>query len=378
MFSFTVDKQLGEARLTTLTTPHGVVHGPFFQFVATQAAVRGQVYSEDLEKLAVQIVLANTYHLHLRPGEKTVADAGGLHGFMQWDRPVTTDSGGYQVFSLGKNVKITPDGVTFRSPLNGDAYHFTPEGTIDIQRALGADIIMPLDIATPFDATTEDIAGAVDQTIEWAKRCKDHHDELEKQATKQVLYGIVQGGLVPALRQECAAALTELDFFGHSIGGELRDATGSRMDEGVAITIPYLPAEKPRYLMGSGSPVDVVRAVRRGVDQFDCVLPIRDARHGRLYRNLNREELRACMQDLERPVEAKKLYNTLDITKSGNAASDDVFAKDNPAIEKPYTVGYVHHLMRAEPPSGYRLAVLNNIHFYVELFAAMRQVIDEA
>jgi len=377
MFSFSVDAELGDARLTTLTTPHGIVRGPFFQFVATQAAIRGQVYSEDLEALGVQIVLSNTYHLHLRPGESLIADAGGLHGFMQWDKPVTTDSGGYQVFSLGQNVKIDPDGVTFRSPINGDEHRFTPESTIDIERALGADIIMPLDIATPFTAPQSEVEQAVAQTIVWAKRCLNHHKKLNAKQETQALYGIVQGGLVPELRAECAAALTELDFFGYSIGGELRDATGSRMDEGVAITIEHLPRNKPRYLMGAGAPADIVRAVRRGVDQFDCVLPIRDARHGRLYRNLNRDELLACLRDVERPVDPKTLYETFDVTHASHASSAHVFAPGNKAIGKPYSIGYVHHLLRTEPPSGYRLAVLNNIAFYVDLFATIRELIEE-
>lgn len=375
MFSFTVDKQLGKARLTSLTTPHGNVRGPFFQFVATQAAIRGQVYSEDLMALGVQIVLANTYHLHLRPGEDVIAEAGGLHGFMQWGCPITTDSGGYQVFSLGQHVAIDPDGVTFRSPVDGSEHRFTPEGTIDIQRQLGADLIMPLDIATPFTASRDEIAHAVTQTIAWAKRCQEHHQQLAKNGVTQALYGIVQGGLDADLRAECALSLAKLDFFGYSIGGELRDATGSRMDEGVAMTVDQLPIHKPRYLMGAGSPVDVVRAVRRGIDQFDCVLPIRDARHGRLYRNLNTDELRACLLDSERPVEVSRLYETFDITKRAFARSQDVFAPGNPAITRPYTMGYVHHLLRSEPPSGFRLAVLNNIHFYVQLFATLRHII---
>ncbi|MAF80793.1 hypothetical protein CL628_02145, partial [bacterium] len=162
-----------------------------------------------------------------------------------------------------------------------------------------------------------------------------------------------------------------------SIGGELRDASGSRMDEGVAITVDHLPEDKPRYLMGSGSPVDVVRAVRRGVDHFDCVLPIRDARHGRLYRNLNHDELRACLADTERPVTAAQLYETFNISQASHASSREVFAPNNPAIGKAYTRGYVHHLLRTEPPSGYRLAVLNNIFFYLELFTAMRELIEE-
>ena len=379
MFSFKVEKELGKARLSTLSTPRGTIPGPFFQFVATQGAIRGMVFSEDLYRLGVDVVLANTYHLHLRPGEDIVAAQGGLHGFMQWERPLTTDSGGYQVFSLGEHVKLDTNGVTFRSPLNGNEYRFTPENVMQIQAKLGADIIMPLDVCTAFGASHDDVAAAVAQTTLWAARCRIEHGRLQAEgAIRQALYGIVQGSIYPDLREQSAQALRELDFFGYSIGGELRDQAGNSIDAGVAMTVPHLPADKPRYLMGAGTPEDIVRAVRLGIDQFDCVLPIRNARHGKMYTHLNRAELEAYLQDPERPVEPTRLYEAIDIRKSGQAESTALFSPGNPAIERPYTMAYVHHLPRAEAPSGMRLMVLHNIYFYVQLMQAIRETIADA
>lgn len=391
-FAFAVKKFLNQARLTELQTPHGLIEGPFFQFVATQAAIRGQVFSEDLEALQVQVVLANTYHLHLRPGEEVVAEAGGLHQFMQWDGPMTTDSGGYQVFSLGDRVKLDRDGVTFHSPLDGGEHRLTPELTMQIERKLGADLIMPLDVCTPFRASREEVAAAVEQTHEWAKRCKAEHIRLEAEMTSskhqitnkfqapnsktpQSLYGIVQGGLYEDLREKAANGLREIGFFGYSIGGELRDGEGTAMEPGVKLAIKYLPEDAPRYVMGAGAPEDIVRLVRLGVDQFDCVLPIRNARHGKIFLSLNEDEVAACLQDPERPVEPDRLYREINIKNSGFARDWRAMAPGHPVFKRPYTIGYLHHLMRAEAPSGYRLAVLNNMWFYVRLFTAIRQAI---
>lgn len=374
-FSFEVMSKMGAARLSKLTTPHGMVEGPFFQFVATQAVIRGQVFSEDLEKIGAQIVLANTYHLHLRPGEDTVAAAGGLHEFMKWQGSMTTDSGGYQVFSLDSWRKLDADGVTFRSPLNGDLVRLTPENVIQIETKLGADIIMPLDVCTPYGASFDEVAAAVAQTEKWAARCQAEHEKLAAgRKNPQALYGIVQGGVYPELRARAAAGITGLGFFGYSIGGELRDANGSSMEEGVKMTVGFLPENAPRYLMGSGAPEDIVRAVRQGVDQFDCVLPVRNARHGKIYLDLDDAELAACLQDPERPVVPEKLYRVIDILKSEHARDFSVFSPGNPVIAKPYSRAYVHHLMRAEAPSGFRLAVLHNISFYARLFQKMREI----
>ncbi len=377
MFSFKVSKKLHDARLSELVTPHGSIPGPFFQFVATQAGIRGMVYSEDLEKLGVDIVLANTYHLHLRPGEEIMAQAGGLHGFMQWDKPITTDSGGYQVFSLGDHRKVDADGVTFKSPLDGSMHRLTPETTMQIEEKLGADIIMPLDVCTPYGAAHDEVESAVEQTTAWAKRCKEEFDRLQQaRAVPQALYGIVQGSMYPDLREKSAAALRDLNFFGYSIGGELRDAENSEIEDGVKMTTPHLPADKPRYLMGSGTPEDIIRAVRAGVDQFDCVLPIRNARHGKMYTNLNEAEVAALLQDPERPVDPATLYTAIDLRKSTGATDFSIFSPNNPAIPHAYSKAYVHHLLRAEPPSGLRLMVLNNIHFYVQLMHVIRATID--
>lgn len=419
MFSFRILKKLGDARLTELTTPHGKIPGPFFQFVATQGAIKGMVLSEDLAKMDVDIVLANTYHLHLRPGEETVAHAGGLHGFMQWDKPITTDSGGYQVFSLGEHRKLDADSVTFKSPLDGSMHRLTPETTMQIEEKLGADIIMPLDVCTPYGASHDKVAQAVNQTTEWAKRCLAEHVALQAQGVvsvsppavpaiassrrldkgdqggllnarnpsspplirggtqRQALYGIVQGSVYPDLREKSAAALRELDFFGYSIGGELRDIENSEMESGVQMTVPHLPPDKPRYLMGSGTPEDIVRAVRSGVDQFDCVLPTRNARHGKIYRELNHEELTKCLQDPERPVDHTQLYTAIDIRKSRHAHDFSIFAPGHPVLTAAYSVAYVHHLFRAEEPSGMRFAVLQNIHFYIQLMRAIQATIDK-
>ena len=377
MFGFEVEKQLNRARLSKLTTPHGTIEGPFFQFVATQAAIRGMVMAEDLEAMGVQIVLSNTYHLHLRPGEDTVKEAGGLHGFMQWDKPITTDSGGYQVFSLGKHVKIDPDGVTFRAPLDGSLQRFTPESTIQIESKLGPDITMPLDVCTPFKANHGEVEEAIKLTTEWAKRCKAEHDRLQADDSnpRQALYGIVQGGVFPDLREQAANLLKEIGFFGYSIGGELREGKEKALAAVVWPTTKHLPEDAPRYLMGYGTPEDIVEAVRAGVDQFDCVLPIRNARHGQLFYNLNKEELEKCLLDPERPVVKEQLYATINITKSPFAKDFSSFSSAHPLMKEGYSKAYVHHLLRAEPPSGLRLAVLHNIFFYVQLMETIREVI---
>lgn len=375
MFSFTVKKKLHQARLSELVTPHGTIAGPFFQFVATQGAIRGQVMSEDMNSLGVDIMLANTYHLHLRPGEDRVAAAGGLHGFMQWDKPMTTDSGGYQVFSLGKHVHIDDEGVTFRSPLDGSTHRFTPEIVMQIQAKLGADISMPLDVCTPFSASKEEVEQAITRSTAWARRCKD---EQEKLNSPQALYGIVQGGIYADLREKAAHLLREIYFFGYSIGGELQEKGEKEITAGVSATTLHLPEDAPRYLMGYGKPEDIVEAVRLGVDQFDCVLPIRNARHGQIFSDLNSEELVRCLTEPDYPVDPKKLYTLINITKSQFADDQTPIGPVNAVMQKPYTRSYLHHLMRAEAPSGMRLAVLTNIAFYVGLMKEIRGVIERS
>ena len=374
MFSFIVKKKLHQARLSELTTPHGTIPGPFFQFVATQGAIRGQVMSEDMEALGADIMLANTYHLHLRPGEDRVAAARGLHGFMHWDKPMTTDSGGYQVFSLGDHVKVDADGVTFRSPLDGSTHRFTPENVIEIEAKLGPDIIMPLDVCTPFSASKEEVEKAIELSTQWAKRCKQKQEELQ---SPQALYGIVQGGLYPDLREKAAKLLRDIGFFGYSIGGELQEKGEKEIKKIVGSTVLHLPEDAPRYLMGYGKPEDIVEAVRLGVDQFDCVLPIRNARHGQIFSDLNVEELTRCLTEPDYIIDPKKLYTLIDITKAQFADDQAPIGPVNAVMQKPYTRSYVHHLMRAEAPSGMRLAVLTNIAFYVGLMKEIRGVIEK-
>lgn len=376
VFTFEVKKELGSARLSELATPHGVIAGPFFQFVATQAAIRGMVFSEDLRKMGVQIVLANTYHLHLRPGEDVVAGAGGLHGFMKWNFPITTDSGGYQVFSLGQNVKVDDDGVTFRSPSDGSPHRFTPEGVIQIQRELGADLIMPLDVCTPFGASRDEVARAVERTYKWACRCRKEYETEEVKEPSQALYGIVQGGVYSDLRREAAERMRELDFFGYSVGGELREGNEKSLAEVVPATTRHLPENKPRYLMGYGLPEDIIEAVRYGVDHFDCVIPIRNARHGHVFYGLDEGEIAKCLSDSSRKVIPEKLYRAADMKKGIWADDYSVFSPGHPVIKEPYSKAYVHHLMRAESPSGVRLAVLHNIYFYARLMKIIREVIQ--
>lgn len=372
MFAFTVTGQLGMARASTLETPHGAIQGPFFQFVATRGVIRAAIFPKDLQAMGVQIVLANTYHLHLQPGEDTVAGFGGLHGFMQWDGPVTTDSGGYQVFSLGKGVTIDEDGVTFQSHIDGKRLRITPERAIEIQNKLGADIIMPLDVCTPFGANRTEVERAVERTYEWARRCKAAHTQ-----ETQALYGIVQGGVYPDLRERAAAQLKEFDFFGYAIGGELQEGGEKKIGDVVPHVANALPEDKPRYLMGYGRPEDIVEAVRAGVDHFDCVLPVRNARHGQIFRNLHREYLAECLQHTKVTIDPTRLYERIDITRSTWRDDAEVFSPNHPVIHEPFTNGYVHHLMRAEPISGARLTVLHNIYFYVQLMQAIREIIVE-
>lgn len=389
MFSFAVEKELGKARLSKFVTPHREIAGPFFQFVATRGVIRAAIFPEDLQAMNVQIVLANTYHLHLQPGENVVARVGGLHEFMQWPRPLITDSGGYQVFSLGQNVKLDADGVTFQSHIDGHSLRLTPEGVIEIQQKLGADIMMQLDVCTSFGASHAEVEKAVERTYEWAKRSKEAFNHPHN----QTLYGIIQGGVYPDLRERAAAQLRELDFFGYAIGGELQEAGEKKIKEVVPHITEHMPVDKPRYLMGYGAPEDILEAVRAGVDQFDCVLPVRNGRHGQIFRlpvqttprspaerdEVGRESLqkaiRLYLTEPDRPIDPAKLYQRVDMTKSIWRENTDVFSPGHPVIREPFTNAYVHHLLRAEPLSGARLTVLHNILFYENLMQTIRDTI---
>ena len=274
-FAFQIHRTDGEARRSTFLTPHGPVEMPAFAPVGTAANVK-TLEPRDLTELGVSILLANTYHLYLRPGHDRIERLGGLHSFMGWDGPILTDSGGYQVFSLAHRRQLDADGVTFRSHIDGSVHRFTPERVIEIEEQLGADIAMVLDeCADPHDP--DYLAQALSRTHAWAERCRTAHSRAD-----QALFGIVQGGIYPELRAESARILTGLDFPGYAIGGLAVGETKEQMYATLDATCPHLPAHKPRYLMGVGAPEDIVEAVWRGVDLFDCVLPTRIARNGAL------------------------------------------------------------------------------------------------
>ena len=272
MFEFKLLATDGNARAGLFSTPHGDIQTPIFMPVGTQATVKS-LTPQQLEEIGVQILLSNTYHLYLRPGPDLIKDLGGLHSFMQWEKPILTDSGGFQVFSLGDLRKVDADGVTFRSHLDGSTHRFTPESAIDIQEALGADIIMAFDeCADPEDRKY--ILEAMDRTHCWAERCLK-----AKTRADQALFGIVQGGIYPDLREKSALFINNLDFPGHAIGGLSVGESKEDMLRILEVVNAALPAHKPRYLMGVGTPYDLIEGIRRGVDMFDCVLPTRLARH---------------------------------------------------------------------------------------------------
>ena len=272
--------QSGRARRGRLTLEHGVIETPVFMPVGTYGTVKGML-PRDLEEIKAQIILGNTFHLYLRPGLDVIREHGGLHGFMKWNKPILTDSGGFQVFSLGAMRKIKEDGVTFRSPIDGSKVFLSPEISMDIQHTLNSDIVMIFDECTPYPATHEEAQKSLQLSLRWAKRCKtQHHDVLKN---RNALFGIIQGGMYEDLREESLAGLKEIDFDGFAIGGL---SVGEPKEEMIKV-LDYLPvqmpADKPRYLMGVGKPEDIVEAIRRGVDMFDCVMPTRNARNGHYF-----------------------------------------------------------------------------------------------
>ena len=272
--------QSGRARRGRLTLEHGVVETPVFMPVGTYGTVKGML-PRDIEDIKAQIILGNTFHLYLRPGLEVIKEHGGLHKFMKWDKPILTDSGGFQVFSLGAMRKIKEDGVTFRSPIDGSKVFLSPEISMDIQHTLNSDIVMIFDECTPYPATHEEAQKSLQLSLRWAKRCKtQHHDVLEN---KNALFGIIQGGMYEDLRDESLKGLLEVGFDGYAIGGL---SVGEPKEEMIKV-LDYLPekmpADKPRYLMGVGKPEDIVEGIRRGVDMFDCVMPTRNARNGHYF-----------------------------------------------------------------------------------------------
>jgi queuine tRNA-ribosyltransferase len=272
------------ARAGLLHTSHGVIETPVFMPVGTQATVKGLTPRQLLDEVDPPIILANTYHLYLRPGHKLVRALGGLHGFMQWPRAILTDSGGFQVFSLSGLRRISEEGVLFQSHLNGDRHLFTPESTVDVQIALGSDVMMVLDECVGYPAEAKEVREATDRTVRWARRAFAHYRDRHADRTdQQALFPIVQGGMDPALRQECAGQLVELDAPGYAIGGLSVGEPRPLSLEMTEITAPLLPREKPRYVMGVGLPEELPQYIARGIDMMDCVMPTRNARNGCLF-----------------------------------------------------------------------------------------------
>jgi queuine tRNA-ribosyltransferase len=343
-FSITADDPPTAARTGGFTTPHGRLLTPVFAPVGTQATVK-TLTPRDLAEIGATLVLANNYHLYLRPGTKLVADFGGLHSFMGWLGPMLTDSGGFQVFSLAQMRKLDPDGVTFRSHIDGSLHRFTPESAIASQEDLGADIIMCLDeCAEPLDRKYNE--EALTRTHAWAARCR-----AAKRRPDQALFGIVQGGIFPDLRVESASALRALDFPGYAIGGLSVGETKEQMYATLDVTVPELPADKPRYLMGVGAPEDVVEGVARGIDIFDCVLPTRVARNGGLLTRQGRMNLR----------NARYAADPLPVEPGCDCYACQHFSR-----------AYLRHLFKTEEILGLHLATVHNVRFMIRLMEVIR------
>lgn len=341
-------KQTG-ARLGRLHTPHGIIETPIFMPVGTQATVKAMT-PEELKEMEAQIILSNTYHLYLRPGHELVKEAGGLHKFMNWDRPILTDSGGFQVFSLGDLRKITEEGVTFQSHIDGSKHFLSPEKVMEIENALGADIIMAFDECAPYPADREYVKNSLERTTRWAVRCKEAHKNTENQA----LFGIVQGGMYQDLREQSASELVALDFPGYSIGGLSVGEPKELMYEVLDYTTPLLPKDKPRYLMGVGSPDALIEGAIRGIDMFDCVLPTRIARNGTAMTSMGK-------------VVIKNAKYTHDFTPLD--PNCDCYCCKN------YTRAYLRHLYKADEILSSRLMSTHNLHFLINLMKQVREAI---
>jgi queuine tRNA-ribosyltransferase len=357
-FAFTLMKTDGAARLGEISTPRGVIRTPAFMPVGTAATVKA-VTTDQLAACGVDIVLANTYHLMLRPTAERIARLGGLHGFMRWDKPILTDSGGFQVMSLAKLRKITDEGVAFQSHIDGAAYELTPERAVEIQCLLGSDIQMQLDECVSLPAPHQEVERAVDRSLAWAERCRRAFAaEVERGRAHagQALFGIVQGGIDPALRTRSADALVAMDLPGYAVGGLAVGEPQQAMLDTLELCTHRLPAHKPRYLMGVGTPIDLIEAVARGADMFDCVMPTRSGRHGQAFTWSGKVNLRnAAHAEDPGPLDPE----------SGCPAARD------------YSRAYLHHLVKSQEYLAAMLLSWANVAFYQELMAAMRAAIAE-
>ena len=353
-FGFQLLSTDGAARRGQITTPHGVAQTPLFMPVATQATVKGLTFDE-VRSLGAETVLSNAYHLYLRPGVERVSDAGGLHRFMGWNGPILTDSGGYQAFSMGTLRRVNDDGIVFRSHIDGSEHLFTPESAIRNQHGIGADIIMCFDQCVFSAGEPASVRDAMERTHRWARVCHDVHAKSDH-AGAQALFGIVQGGTVPELRKESTAYITGIPFDGYAIGGLAVGETKAEMHDVTGLVCDDLPADRPRYLMGVGSPEDLVNSVALGVDMFDCVLPTRVARNGALFTPTGRVNI------------ANRMYAEQDEPLDGTC---DCYACRN------YTAAYLRHLFKAGEMLGPRLASIHNLRFILRLMSDMRDAITE-
>ncbi|NDE00341.1 MAG: tRNA guanosine(34) transglycosylase Tgt [Gammaproteobacteria bacterium] len=345
----------GAARRGRVHARHGSIETPAFMPVGTYGTVKAMT-AEELEGLGAEIVLGNTFHLMLRPGAEVIAELGGLHRFMHWSRPILTDSGGFQVFSLAKLRKISEEGVKFRSPIDGSEVRLTPEDSMDVQRALGSDIAMMFDDCTAWPATETQARASMERSMRWARRCHDHYYRDGREAAPGDLFGIVQGGMYPQLRRESLDALMAIDLPGLAVGGL---AVGEPEPERLRVLeelVPHMPTDRPRYLMGVGRPEDIVAAVLRGIDMFDCVMPTRHARNGHLFTCTGVINIRnAAHQRDPGPIDPECRCYTC----------------------RNYSRAYLRHLDRCKEILGSRLNTIHNLHFYLELMRRLREAISE-
>jgi queuine tRNA-ribosyltransferase len=369
-----------KARRAEIVTRKGKVQTPCFMPIATKAAVK-TITSDEVRQLAPDMILSNTYHLMLRPGQEEIAKLGGLHQFMDWDKPILTDSGGFQVFSLAKKRKITPEGVEFNSHIDGKKYWLSPEDSIKIQMSIGSDIMMVLDECVKLPAEKKYLEKSVKLTTFWAKRCKDFFNKVyvdQKKMDKPLLFGIVQGGMEKELRLESASELMKIGFNGYAIGGLAVGETEQEMCSVLDYLCPELPDDKPRYLMGVGYPHQIVEAVKAGVDMFDCVIPTREARHGRLY-FWSSEFIEKQRNILELDFLSKEFYTTLNINNEENKFDLTPINVESKFPElRRYSLAYLRHLFVNEDPLAQRLATLNNLEFYLGLMEKIRLDIDSS
>ena len=352
-------KTENRARRGELQTVHGTIQTPVFMNVGTVAAIKGAVSTEDLEGIGTQVQLSNTYHLHVRPGDELIRKLGGLHRFMSWDRPILTDSGGFQVFSLASLRQIREEGVTFRSHIDGRRIFMGPEESIQIQSNLGSTIAMAFDECPSSMAERSYVRASIDRTTRWLVRCRQKMEELNAREDtvnrSQLLFGINQGAIYPDLRIEHAKAITELELDGYAIGGLAVGETHEQMYEILDHVVPFLPQDKPIYLMGVGTPANILEAVERGVDFFDCVYPSRNGRHGHVYTSRGHLNLFNAQYEADlRPIEENC---------------------DCPACRR-YSRAYIRHLLKAKEMLGMRLCVLHNLRFYNRLMEEIREALD--